>query len=126
MRALDLRPGGVFHYSMPAPDGPEMWGKFVYREIEPQERLVFVNCFSDEKEGLTRNPWVATWPLEVMNTLTLDERAGKTTLTLRGSPINATEEELRAFAAGIAGMRQGLNGTFGRLDSYLAEALAGA
>jgi len=126
VRALDLRPGGVFHYSMEAPDGPEMWGKFVYREIEPQERLVFVSCFSDEKGGLTRNPWIATWPLEVLNTLTLDERDGRTTLTLRGGPINATEEELQAFAAGVAGMRQGFNGTFGQLERYLAEALARA
>src|SRR5580704_13391744 len=30
---LDLRPGGVFHYCMRSPDGRDMWGKFVYREI---------------------------------------------------------------------------------------------
>ncbi len=42
---FDFRPGGQFHYSMTAPDGASMWGKFLYREIVPQERVVFVNCF---------------------------------------------------------------------------------
>jgi uncharacterized protein YndB with AHSA1/START domain len=123
---LDLRPGGVFHYSMKTPDGPPMWALFAYREIVPTERIVFVNSFSDAAGGLTRNPWIATWPLEILNTLTLDEHGGKTTLTLRGGPINATAEELQAFEAGRAGMQDGFAGTFNQLDRYLAEALARA
>ena len=53
---MDLRVGGTYHYGMKAPDGGTMWGKFVYREIVPQERLVFINSFSDEKGGITRHP----------------------------------------------------------------------
>ena len=124
VKGLDLRAGGTFLYSMQTPNGPEMWGKFVYREVNPQECLVFVNAFSDEKGGLTRNPWIAGWPLEILNTLTLTEHVAKTTLTLRGGPINATVEELQAFAAGVAGMKQGFAGTFKQLDRYLAQALA--
>ena len=123
---LDLRPGGVFHYSMKTPNGPLMWGLFAYREVVPTERIVFVNSFSDAAGGLTRNPWIATWPLEILNTLTLTEHGGKTTLTLRGGPINATAEELQAFEAGRAGMQGGFAGTFEKLDRYLAEALARA
>ncbi|HEY8286936.1 MAG TPA: SRPBCC domain-containing protein [Chloroflexota bacterium] len=29
VRDLDLRPGGACHYSMRAPDGHNMWGKWV-------------------------------------------------------------------------------------------------
>src|SRR5262245_17696527 len=47
---LDFRPGGVFLYSMQTPDGHEMWGKIVYREIAAPERIVFINSFAD-KEG---------------------------------------------------------------------------
>src|SRR6202049_2152833 len=43
---MDLRPGGVYHYGMRAPDGSTMWGKFVYREIVRPERIVLVNSFS--------------------------------------------------------------------------------
>jgi hypothetical protein len=35
--AMDLRPGGTYHYAMKSPDGVTMWGKFVYREIVPQQ-----------------------------------------------------------------------------------------
>src|SRR5215216_6709914 len=45
---LEFRPGGLFHYSMHFPDGEPMWARFLYREIAPPERLVWVNSFSDE------------------------------------------------------------------------------
>lgn len=48
---MDLRQGGVYHYGLQTPNGQAMWGKFVYREIVPQEKLVFINSFSDENGG---------------------------------------------------------------------------
>lgn len=116
---VDLRPGGVFHYGMKGPDGKEMWGRFVYREIAPPARMVFVISFSDENGGVTRHPLSANWPLEVINTLTFSEQDGKTTLTLRGGPINATEEERATFKAGYPSMQQGFKGTFDQLAEYL-------
>jgi uncharacterized protein YndB with AHSA1/START domain len=118
---LDFRPGGVFHYGMQSPDGHEMWGKLVYREIVAPERLVFIVSFSDDKGGVTRHPMGPTWPLEVLNTLTLTEQDGKTTLTLRGSPVNATEEERKTFEAGFESMQQGFKGTLDQLENYLAR-----
>ena len=53
---MDLRPGGVYLYGIRSPDGQDMWGKFVYREIVTPERIVFVNSFSDENGGVTRHP----------------------------------------------------------------------
>ena len=44
---MDLRAGGTFHYCMRSPDGQDMWGKWIYREIVPPERIVFVSSFSD-------------------------------------------------------------------------------
>jgi len=63
-----------------------------------------------------------TWPLEVINTLTLCEHVGKTTITLRGGPINATAEERKTFEAGREGMQQGFKGTLDQLAEYLANA----
>lgn len=123
---LDLRPGGVLHYCMRAPNGSEMWGKFVYREIAAPERIVFVNSFSDENGNLTRHPMSPTWPLEVLNTLTLTEREGKTTLRLQGHPIKATEEERTTFDGAHKSMQQGFGGTFDQLAAYLAKALGDA
>ncbi len=121
---LDVRPGGMFHYAMQFKPGHDMWGRFVYREIAAPSRLVYVSSFSDEKGGITRAPFSQlndTWPLEVLNTLTLSERGGKTTITLRGAPINATEEERKMFASMFASMQQGFGGTFDKLAEYLAR-----
>jgi uncharacterized protein YndB with AHSA1/START domain len=118
---VDLRPGGLFHYCMRAPDGREMWGKFVYREIVAPERLVFVVSFSDLNGATLRNPFNPDWPAEVLNTLSFSENEGKTTIAMRGSPFNASESEKRTFAAHHGSMQQGFAGTLGQLDGYLAR-----
>ncbi|MBI3664125.1 MAG: SRPBCC domain-containing protein [Acidobacteria bacterium] len=119
---LNLRPGGAFHYGMRAPTGQEMWGKFVYREIVAPERLVFTVSFSDEAGGLTRHPLAPNWPLEVLNVLTFAEHQGKTTVTITGIPINATELERKTFEDGHKSMQQGFTGTLDQLADYLAKA----
>ena len=45
----DPRPGGIMHYRMQPPSGDIWWGKFVYREVVPNERLVFINSFADAR-----------------------------------------------------------------------------
>lgn len=119
---LDLRAGGLFHYSMRAPNGLDMWGRFVYREVAAPERLVFINSFSDADGGLTRHPMSSTWPLEVLNTMKLSEQNGRTVVTLRGMPINASEQEIKTFEAGFESMQKGFGGTFDQLAGYLAKA----
>ena len=94
---MDLRPGGTYHYGMKAPDGSAMWGKFVYREIVPPERLVFINSFSDEAGGTTRHPLHPAWPLEMLSTFTFEDLGDKTRFTMRWSAHNATEEERKTF-----------------------------
>ncbi len=116
---LDLRPGGMFHYGMESPDGQAMWGKFVYREVNPQTKLVFVVSFSDENGGYTRHPLAPIWPLETLNTMMLTENNGKTTLVLSGHPINASEEECNMFYSAFDGMNQGFKGTYDQLEEYL-------
>jgi uncharacterized protein YndB with AHSA1/START domain len=116
---LDMRPGGMFHYCMRSPQGADMWGRFVYREVVPPERIVFVNSFSDPSGGITANPWMPEWPREVLNIVTFSERDGKTTVSMRGSPIHASEASLRVFEGGRESMQKGFAGTFAQLEEYL-------
>jgi len=118
---LDLKPGGIFHYSMQSPMG-EMWGKFNYWEITKPERIVFTNSFSDKDANTVRAPFSNDFPLEIMNILTLAEQNGKTTITLKGSPVNATEAEMNFFTNMFSGLEQGFGGTFDQLEEYLAKA----
>jgi uncharacterized protein YndB with AHSA1/START domain len=122
---FEFKPGGTFHYAMQFKPGHDMWGRFTYREIVAPERLVFINSFSDPEGGLTRAPFSQlnnSWPLEVLNVLTLSEEDGKTTLTLRGRPINATDEECRLYVSMFDSMRGGFGGTFDKLEAYLKTA----
>lgn len=119
---MDLRPGGFYHYGMRAPDGSAMWGKMVYREIVRPERIVLVNSFSDEAGNITRHPMSPTWPLEMLSTFLFAERDGRTTLTIKWSPLNADQTERATFGGAHDGMRQGWGGTLDQLAAYLAEA----
>jgi uncharacterized protein YndB with AHSA1/START domain len=126
VKAFDLRPGGLFLYSMTSPNGPDIWARFTYREVSPIERLVFINSFSDEAGGMGTNPWMPGWPLEIVSILTLEDLGGRTKLTIHGAPINATAAERTAFEGGRAGMKGGFEGTFRKLDSYLEGLKAAA
>jgi uncharacterized protein YndB with AHSA1/START domain len=120
---MDLRPGGTYHYGLKAPNGSLMWGKFVFREIAEQERIVVVSSFSDEAGGISRHPMAPTWPLEMLSTFTFEEQpGGKTKVTVRWLPHNATDEERKTFEAGRDSMHQGWTGTMEQLEAYLARA----
>ncbi len=118
--SLDLRPGGIFHYCMQASNGNRMWGRWVIRELDAPERIVWVNSFSDEAGGLTRHPMAAGWPLEMLCVVTLTELSGRTVLTLRSMPLHATESERYTFRSGFASMEKGYGGTMDQLRDYLA------
>lgn len=118
---LDLKPGGIFLYGMEAPDGSEMWGKWVFREIVKPERLVFVSSFSDKDAGVTRHPMAPTWPIQMLGTMTLTEQGSKTLLVNRAVGLNPTDEERATFEAGFESMKQGWGGTWDKLVAYLAS-----
>jgi uncharacterized protein YndB with AHSA1/START domain len=119
---MDLRPGGIYHYGMKAPDGTPMWGKFIFREIVRPERMVFLNSFSDEAGGITRHPMAPNWPLQMLSTFTFEDVAGgKTKFTVSWRAYNATDEEVAIFNGSHASMQQGWSGTMEQLQAYLAK-----
>ena len=122
---MDLRPGGIYHYGLEAPNGSPMWGRFVFREVVPQEKLVLISSFSDEEGGVTRHPLHTEWPLEMLSTFSFQHAGnGKTKVTIRWAPHNATESEVETFEKGRPSMTQGWSGTFEQLEAYLAGASA--
>ena len=67
---IDLRVGGTWRYVMVTEDGVEVAFHGEYREIVPNERLVSTEVF----EGMP--------DAEALDTLTLTEQDGRTTLTI--------------------------------------------
>lgn len=118
---VDLRPGGMFHYGLETPQGQKLWGRFLYREINPPSRLVYVNSFADEKGNPTRHPWDASWPLEWLSTIMFETHEGGTKVTVMWLPINASETERKTFTEGFASMQGGWGGTLDQLTAYLKK-----
>lgn len=117
---LNLVPGGMFHYCMRATNGVEMWGKWIFQEIVPPERIVLINTFSNKHGNPTRHPYVPDWPLEMLTTTSLTESDGKTTVRLAWAPVDASAAEQKTFDSMHDAMAQGWNGTFDQLAMYLA------
>jgi len=123
--SLDLKPGGVFHYCIKTPDGKDMWGRWLFREIVPEERLVYVSSFSDPQGGVTRAPFKDEWPPEMLSIVTFVPHAGTgrgSVVTIRWEPLNPTFGEKATFERSRDSMRQGWTGTFEKLARHLAAA----
>lgn len=119
---LDLRPGGLMHYCLRMPDGNEMWGRFVYREIVKPERLVFVNSFSDKDGGITVHPMSPNWPREMLTTVTFEAQGGKTEVRVQWTLFDtATDLERKTFDEGRDSMKMGWTGTMDQFDAFLAN-----
>ncbi|MGI8723943.1 MAG: SRPBCC family protein [Methyloceanibacter sp.] len=122
LHKFEPRPGGICHYLLTSPQGQEMWGKFVYREIEPPRRLLFVSSFSDPEGNVTTHPMAPDWPLQTLTEVTFEEKDGKTTVTVHWTPIDPTEKQRQTFEDGRKSMQGGWAGTFAQLGDYLARA----
>jgi uncharacterized protein YndB with AHSA1/START domain len=117
--ALDLRPGGRYHFRSEFPDGNALWGLFVFHEISPQDRIVYLHSFSDKDGGIASSPFGGPWPACLHTTLSFVEAEGGTTLSLHQYPIDATSEEDAAYGALLEDMTGGWSGTLDRLDDFL-------
>jgi len=92
---MDVQAGGRIRIDMRAPDGTVYPMTGMFREVVAPERLVFVCYAIPDNDGNPR--------LEVVNTVTFAERAGKTTLTLQAVVVNAapgTETALDGMETG--------------------------
>lgn len=118
---LDLRPGGVQHYSLRTAEGQNMWGKCLYRDILPPEHLSFILSFANPDGGITPHPLLPTWPLEMLTLVDLAESGNSTALTVSWIPENAGPAEWSTFDSNRDAMQAGWTGTLDRLTAFLTS-----
>ena len=117
---MDARSGGEFLGIQTSPVGNQvMWGKFSYQEVVEPVKVAFIRSFSDEQGNTVRPPFSVSWPLEIMNIITLENDVGKTSLKLKGFPVNASAEEQETYKSMAPKLQQDLEGTFDKLADYL-------
>lgn len=119
VKRFEFRPGGFFHYAMRFADAEPMWGRFNYRVIEAQKRLVWLNSFANERCGIARAPFSQDCPLEIENTVSFTEAGGRTTVFLRAQPFGEGPAERRFFEGLQPSLNEGYGGTFDQLGDYL-------
>jgi uncharacterized protein YndB with AHSA1/START domain len=105
---IDLRPGGTWRYVLRAPDGSEHGFTGVYREIVAPERIVSTENYEAMMPGH-----------EMVVTVTLEEKDGRTTLKSRILYQSKADRDGHLQS----GMEPGMLETFDRLAELL-EALA--
>lgn len=120
--AVDLRPGGRWHYGMKCVNrsqgdfyGMEAWGLGIYEEIAAPERLVYKDHFSDA-EGNINTEMPSTQAV-----LTFEEVDGGTRVVSRS--VYTTDAELQTVMD--MGMLQGITQTWDRLSEHLAASKKG-
>lgn len=105
----DLRPGGIWHYTMHGPDGVDYPNKTLYLEVEECARLVYDHGGYDDRPPLFRV------------TVLFSEIRGKTRMEMRmafATPEAA--EQSRKFIKQAGG-----NSTWDRLAEYLEKESSG-
>ena len=110
VRALDVRPGGLWHFGMgPVAAPPEVWIRSVYSEVITGSALSYVEGFSDET-GADLDPESQHVTVEFIGV-----EAGRTRLVLRTRfPSAHRLEEVDAM-----GMVEGWAGGLDRLELLL-------
>lgn len=103
---IDLKVGGRYRYVWRSPEGTDMGMGGVFREIARPERLVTTELFDEDWTGG-----------ETLVTTRFDESNGVTTVTMTVL-YASTQAREGALATGMA---EGMEMSFAKLDSVLAE-----
>ncbi|MBU42367.1 MAG: hypothetical protein CMN76_04045 [Spirochaetaceae bacterium] len=101
----DLRPGGIWHYTMHGPDGTDYPNKTLYHEVVECQKLVYDHGASDEQDPLFRV------------TVTFEDLDGRTAMEMTMALATAEQaEQTRKFIKQAGG-----NATWDRLAEYLEQ-----
>ncbi|WP_253735845.1 alpha/beta fold hydrolase [Paenibacillus sp. FJAT-26967] len=114
---MDVRPGGVWRYSLKADDntGEEAYCRAVYEEVEAQHKLVYTDTFADSQWNMVKDS-------EMYTTVMFEEEIQGTRISI--VTRFATSEQLDNAEA--MGMIEGFADAFDRLEKYLENLVVGA
>jgi len=104
----DAKPGGKIRVCMRAPDGQDAWMPGEFEEIDEPRRLVFTSGLEmpDGSMGFS-----------IRNTLTFDDVAGKTRLTLHSRVVEVGDWDMKDFD----GMEEGWSQSLEKLNVLVTK-----
>jgi uncharacterized protein YndB with AHSA1/START domain len=117
---LDLTPDGLWLAEMKWGDNAR-YERIEYKEVDPPERLVWLQSMADADFNATANSMMPDWPRVLHTVVTFEEIGDKTKLRLVWTPYEATEAELACFAGALANLDKGWGAGMAILEQLLAE-----
>ena len=121
---FDLKPGGLWLNEMKHGEMSDL-SVVTFKEVVPEERLVWHHSSCDADWHVTSNPMMLDWPRVILTAVTFKDAGTKTKVRLVWKPYEATEAEIACFAQAMAGFGGGWNSGFAIMDDVLAELQAG-
>jgi uncharacterized protein YndB with AHSA1/START domain len=111
--SIDFRESGRYLNSMKGPDGNEIWSTGRYMEIIPREKIVLTDSFADREGRIVPAAYYkmpGEWALELLVTITFDEKNGKTNMTLRhfGLPIEIADDCIKGWQSSFDKLEKNL------------------
>lgn len=119
----EIKEGSTTFYKMTNGATIDHYGKMTYKEISPVNRLVYTQCFTDDKGNLSKPPFEANWPDMILSTVTFaEEGPNETRVTVYWEVIGAASEtEKKIFNSAKPGMTIGWSGSFDKLEELLSK-----
>ncbi|MFQ5624282.1 MAG: SRPBCC domain-containing protein [Paracoccaceae bacterium] len=117
---FDPRPGGVWLNEMKWGEKSDL-SKMEFKEVMPQEKLVWHHSSTDADWNIIPNPMMADWPRVVLTTVTFTDAGAKTNVRLTWAPHEANEAEIACFAGAVSNMGKGWESGYAIIDEILAE-----
>lgn len=113
---MDVRPGGVWRYSLQAEDnsGEAAYCRATYDVVEAPGKLVYIDTFAD-------SDWNMVLDSEMYTTVLFEEKSGGTRISI--VTRFATNEQLDNAEA--MGMIEGFTDAYDRLEEYLETLIGG-
>ncbi len=117
----DVRVGGAVVFKMTDGKDMTMYGRFQYRDLVPDKRIMYVQEFLDNKGNLSRHPMLQVFPSALLVIIELSEEGShQMRMTVSMKPTGAfNREEAEAFTGHRESMTMGWTGSFDKLEDLL-------
>ena len=98
---IDFKEGGKYLNSMKAADGKELWSTGTYKEIIPQQKIVYTDSFADSEGNVVASSYykMPDMPMELVVTVSFEEVDGKTNMVMEqaGVPVEIGDDCIKGW-----------------------------
>ena len=87
--SIHLREGGTYFNAMRGPGGKDVWSTGVYKEIIPNQKIVYTDSFADNRGNIVAAGYyhMPDMPMELLVSINFKEEDGKTIMLLKHEGI---------------------------------------